>query len=286
MAKEAYYFSHDSNARNDIKIKSMKKRYGIAGYGRFWILIEMLRDEESHKLPLKAFTFIALAEEFGCDEEEAKKYISDLIEVFELLHSDNEFFWSESLLRRMDLREQARQQRIDAGKKSAAKRAAKKQQNLTDSQRSFNGRSTNAQQGKERKGKEIEGKEKKVKESEGKEMSVRENVQLTHTQFEKLGKEFDVEELDWMFDKLSAYKQQKGVSYESDYGAIRAWVIEALNERKQKKEKVPPKRKNGGGRASPNRSVAAVDFSKDYDDNGVPIGVKLGKYGQVIESST
>ena len=42
MAKDAYYFSHDANARLDPKNQAMICKYGMAGYGMYWIIIEML----------------------------------------------------------------------------------------------------------------------------------------------------------------------------------------------------------------------------------------------------
>lgn len=156
MSKEAYYFSHDDNARNDIKIRAMRKRYGMAGYGRWWVLIELLRSEDEHKLPHKNFTYIALADEFDCDEQEAKKFVADLIETFDLLHSDQEFFWSESLMRRMDKKEEIKQKRRRAAQKRWNKDGDTSKSNANECK--SNAKSS---KGKERKGKEIKGKEKK-----------------------------------------------------------------------------------------------------------------------------
>lgn len=40
--KETFYFSHDYNARSDIKIKRLIQNHGMAGYGIYWSLIEDL----------------------------------------------------------------------------------------------------------------------------------------------------------------------------------------------------------------------------------------------------
>ena len=42
MAKTTFYFSHDYNARNDIKIKKLLSKHGFVGYGIFWAIIEEL----------------------------------------------------------------------------------------------------------------------------------------------------------------------------------------------------------------------------------------------------
>ncbi|MCL1633015.1 DUF4373 domain-containing protein [Sporolactobacillus sp. CPB3-1] len=48
--KDACYFIHDSNARYDPKILAMRAVFGMEGYGRYWCLIEILRDEDGYKL--------------------------------------------------------------------------------------------------------------------------------------------------------------------------------------------------------------------------------------------
>lgn len=40
--KETYYFPHDYNARNDEKILKLLQVQGAAGYGNYWMLVEML----------------------------------------------------------------------------------------------------------------------------------------------------------------------------------------------------------------------------------------------------
>lgn len=57
MAKETYYFSHDSNAITDTKILNIRADYGLEGYGLFWAIIEMLRNKEKYKLELSKNTY-------------------------------------------------------------------------------------------------------------------------------------------------------------------------------------------------------------------------------------
>lgn len=115
--KDAYYFSHDSNASSDPKISAMINQYGIEGYGRFWIVVEMLREQQDYRLPLKNYIFDALAMRLQCAAEEAEKYITDCINLFELFDSDEEFFWSNSLIRRMKQKEDRSMQASEAAKK-------------------------------------------------------------------------------------------------------------------------------------------------------------------------
>ena len=99
--KDAYYFKHDSNASHDPKIKALINQYGIEGYGRFWIIIEMLRESSGYKLENKQYIWDALAEQMKCPIPEMKKFIKDCSETFELLVQEDGFFYSNSLLERM-----------------------------------------------------------------------------------------------------------------------------------------------------------------------------------------
>ena len=111
MAKDAYYFKHDAGARHDPKIKSLINKYGIEGYGRFWIVIEMLRESSTYKLEDKEYIWTALAEQMHIDIEEVKIFIKDCTNVFELLQQENGYFYSDSLLKRMSDLDLIRQKR-------------------------------------------------------------------------------------------------------------------------------------------------------------------------------
>ncbi|RKN86779.1 Lin1244/Lin1753 domain-containing protein [Paenibacillus ginsengarvi] len=116
--KDAYYFSHDSNARHDPKMTAMRSVYGAAGYGWFWILVEMMRDSADYKLDMQSkYIWNAYAQQMGCtDAAHAKQFIMDCINEFELFTSDDLTFWSNSLLKRMKKREVVVEQRRKAAR--------------------------------------------------------------------------------------------------------------------------------------------------------------------------
>lgn len=117
MAKDAYYFSHDSNARSDPKVLAMRAAYGTEGYGRFWILIEILREQDEYKLRKTKFIWHTLAQEMQCTVEEIRTFISLCIKEYELLDEDETHIWSNSLLRRMKYLDDIREKRRDAAHK-------------------------------------------------------------------------------------------------------------------------------------------------------------------------
>ena len=157
MAKDAYYFSHDSNAKDDPKCMLLIEELQLEGYGIYWILIEVLREQENYTYPLKMIP--VLARKFLTTKEK----MMTVIEKYYLFKIENgEFFYSESLNRRMGLMNDKREQARLAGKKSGEARRNKaleykKEINATstDVQQTFNDSSTDAEQLKESKVKEI-----------------------------------------------------------------------------------------------------------------------------------
>lgn len=116
--KEAYYFSHDSNARNDKKILDMLSVYGAEGYGWYWMLVEMMRDATDYKLDMQSkYSFNAFAMQLYAESTRIKDFITDCINEFGLFESDGAYFWSNSLLRRMEKKKKVSKKRSDAANK-------------------------------------------------------------------------------------------------------------------------------------------------------------------------
>lgn len=150
MKKEAYYFSHDANAKDDPKILRLRMDLGWEGYGLFWALIELLRNETDHRMRMH-YKSIAFA--LQTHENSIEKIIND----YDLFCTDEQFFWSESLLKRMELKEE----RSEKARESAKKRWNKDVD--ANAMRTHSERNANAMQLKESKVKEI--KENQIKES-------------------------------------------------------------------------------------------------------------------------
>ena len=94
--KDAYYFSHDSNAKDDPKCVLLIEQLGMEGYGIFWVLIESLRDQPEYKYPLALIP--ALARRYNTTTEKVKTVVLQY-GFFEI--ENDEFFYSDSLNRRM-----------------------------------------------------------------------------------------------------------------------------------------------------------------------------------------
>ncbi|WP_160647995.1 DnaD domain protein [Chengkuizengella marina] len=171
--KEAYYFSHDANARHDPKILAMRSVYGMEGYGRYWVLVEFLREQTKYKLRKSKHLCNALAMQMQCTAEVAQNFLNDCINEFDLLVEDDEFIWSDSLLKRMNEKDKKSEKAKMAAKKRWNKANNDKGSMPSESKEDANAMQTHSEGNalKERKGKE-----KKVKESK-----VKENIKTTTT---------------------------------------------------------------------------------------------------------
>jgi hypothetical protein len=141
MKKSTYYFSHDYNAANDVKILFMRQQLGMEGYGIYWFLIEHLADAGG-KLPLKIIPVLAMQ----MHSQEVK--VRAVIQEFELFQVIDDEFFSVRLIEHLVVRNTL----SESGKKGAAKRWDSHPINPPIGE-------GNA---KERKGKEIKGKENNI----------------------------------------------------------------------------------------------------------------------------
>jgi hypothetical protein len=122
VPKDAPYFAHDADARNDPKMVDLTAKYGMAGRGRWWTLVEILRSQDGYRLPMKPYVAHMLASEWMLGEEEAKQFLVDLTNEFDLIHSDSEWMWSERLIRRMARLDSLRGKQSEGGYTGAARK--------------------------------------------------------------------------------------------------------------------------------------------------------------------
>jgi hypothetical protein len=88
MDKDAYYFPHFSNARHDRKLKRVRKELGVEGYGIYFMLLEVLRDQEEFKYPIEDLDL--LADEFGTSEQKVRTVICNY-QLFQVDERENFF---------------------------------------------------------------------------------------------------------------------------------------------------------------------------------------------------
>lgn len=146
--KEAYYFSHDSNARNDEKILAVRMKLGAEGYGIYFMILERLRDE-SDNMSIKDYNLLAF--DFRVAADKVKSVIEDF-ELFEFTEN-RKHFYSKRMLNNMKLRNE----KSEKARLSAEKRWEKSERNANALQSQSEGNAIKEKKVKEIKGKEIKG---------------------------------------------------------------------------------------------------------------------------------
>ena len=94
-SKDAYWFTHDTNAKDDPKCALLIDQLGPEGYGIFWILLEILREQPDFSYPL------ALIPSIGRKYNTTKDKVEVVIRNYGLFEvRDEKFFYSRSLINR------------------------------------------------------------------------------------------------------------------------------------------------------------------------------------------
>lgn len=82
MCVRLSYFSHDSDARRDPKIRNLMADAGdeaMAAYGRWWVLCECLAEAEGHRYDVRTergWAFLAL--DMSMDVDECRDFVREL----------------------------------------------------------------------------------------------------------------------------------------------------------------------------------------------------------------
>jgi hypothetical protein len=92
MKKDAYYFPHFSNARNDSKVIKLRRVLGIEGYGIYFMLLEVLREQTDFKLPISGI------EDLAYEWHTSKEKLMSVINDYDMFEIDNNMFFSPKLL--------------------------------------------------------------------------------------------------------------------------------------------------------------------------------------------
>lgn len=117
MSKDCFYFSHDSNAKDDPKCVLLIEQQGMEGYGIYWMLVETLRDQPDYTYPVANLP--ALGRRYNTSSEKVKTVVYNY-ELFAI--KEDKIFFSESLMRRMLPLEERRQKLSEAGRRGNATR--------------------------------------------------------------------------------------------------------------------------------------------------------------------
>jgi len=80
-SKNGNTFIHDSNARSDHKILKIRRKFGMAGYGMYWSVLEILRASKDYKLEISADVFDDLAYDLRVEPELITEFCLEAIRL-------------------------------------------------------------------------------------------------------------------------------------------------------------------------------------------------------------
>lgn len=101
MRKDSYYFQHDYGARNDDKILELRSKYGVEGYGLFWMTLETMA--ENNMGGLKASLIGGLSINYGTKPEKLKEFLDYCVKI-KLFYRLNGSYLSKRLLTHKEFR--------------------------------------------------------------------------------------------------------------------------------------------------------------------------------------
>ncbi|MBD1210428.1 MAG: DUF4373 domain-containing protein [Ignavibacteria bacterium] len=125
--KDAYYFQHDANARHDPKLLMLAKECGMEGIGRWWCLVEILREQEDYTFDIsERHNLKALKHELNCtSDDDLTTFLDELVELCLIRRFEGKIF-SHALLNRMGKLDAVRRARAEGGKKGGRPRKDEK----------------------------------------------------------------------------------------------------------------------------------------------------------------
>jgi hypothetical protein len=238
MSKE--YFSHDYGTRNKKRMAALLHDSGSRGYGLFWIIVEMLHEDSAKWMDMDDITFIAIKKESGEDIGYIRQFVTDCIEKYKIFICEDHRFTTERVLRNISKREEIREKRAEAGRRSAESKASKSgndQQTATSVEPVLNVNQQNPT------------KETKGKESKGKESSNRANAlvapegatRVTKSEYEKVISEITGKEPKEVWTALKEFITGGDPDFIEPY--IDAWNVFASNYKLNQVESISDSRR-------------------------------------------
>lgn len=111
----SYYFSHDFNASDDVKMLFLRQQLGMEGVGIFWYILERLA-QAGGRLPMKIIPVLSM------QMQTSDVKVNAVINSFELFIVEKEEFFSARLLSNLESSFHKHQVLSESGKKGMAKR--------------------------------------------------------------------------------------------------------------------------------------------------------------------
>ena len=268
-----YFFTHDVDAHEDVKIKKLIKTFGYEGYGIFWHLIEVMRNTDNYRIKYDIDDIEILLYHTNVNLED---FIKFCIKV-KLLILENNFLFSDSLNKRMEIYEEIRENKSRAGKLGMMRRWGKKEEENVDGNVIKNDNSVITELSKTITGDNYKRKEKIIKENK-----IKDNIsssipnensnQFVEPEEEEIENFF--KSCNFVINAKTFYEYQKQNNWEVNGEKIQNWKALAMkwNSRELANQKAIPEKKSKFA----NYQEERIDY-ENFDDNN--LNKLLEKYG-------
>jgi Domain of unknown function (DUF4373) len=100
--KDAYYFKHDANAHRDPKILKLRNKFGAAGVGIYWMIVENLREQDQYMYEKDGYNIMLTHLTDPFTDKRKVVAISKYCITIGLLLNNNNFIYTKALCRRME----------------------------------------------------------------------------------------------------------------------------------------------------------------------------------------
>lgn len=100
IKNNADYFSHDSQMRNDVKVRALRKKFGLAGYAVWCFLLELLTDADYFRVQFGAIDRELLAIDFDVEVAELEAIVAYCCTIG-LLVNEGDMLYSPALIERL-----------------------------------------------------------------------------------------------------------------------------------------------------------------------------------------
>ena len=128
--KETQWFSHEATTHTSAQMLAMMEKYKATGYGCWWILVEILRQQDDYRYDIsKKYSLNSLTRAMQISKAKVEQFIADCIHEYDLLQSDGEYIWSDALIERMQHLEEKKAILRENGRKGGLARAANNAEN-------------------------------------------------------------------------------------------------------------------------------------------------------------
>jgi hypothetical protein len=100
--KNADYFPHDADMRNDPKVRALRRKFGATGFSVWVMLLETLTDSDYFELEYNELNRELLAGDFEVEPETLEEIITYCVDTLKLLNLDNGTLYSNRLKDRFE----------------------------------------------------------------------------------------------------------------------------------------------------------------------------------------